>query len=306
MRRSDSVTKKVTPFLPAALEREIESVLSRAKVYKIDSCGWLNENDPDPDLIGHAMWQTDQPSIDYNALFGENPVARRPDDVEKEILTAGEDFYGLMESSRLSIGLTLLWHPQARGKLLSESPFFHLHYTDAFIKLAIACDRIRDLLVIACTGASAADYKNQKDNSKRNRRYVTPYQDAQMLLSGRGLKDERLADSLIALPRLAQELYTYLERRNEIVHEIATPMAILTRNMVTELQQQHDREREQGFSPRSNDPKDWLPASKAAEEENRTRVDHMTVELRDWYELLIRTSNYVFQVEYWSRVLGSR
>jgi hypothetical protein len=87
-------------FRPASFRREVESVLNEAFVYDIGSYGWLNENDADPELVGHAMWQTDQPSIDHNALFGETPVRRRPQEVEKDILTAGEDFCGVMQISR--------------------------------------------------------------------------------------------------------------------------------------------------------------------------------------------------------------
>jgi hypothetical protein len=74
---------------------------------------------------------------------------RRPKDIEKEILTSGEDFCGLMEASRLSIGLVLIWKGRAQENPINESTFFWLHHTDAFLKLAIASDRIRDLRIIA-------------------------------------------------------------------------------------------------------------------------------------------------------------
>jgi len=96
-----------------ALEREVQSALAEASVYDVSSYGWLNENDADPGFIGHAMWQIDPPSIDLKALLGETPVSRRPEDIEREILTAGEDFCGLMQAARLSIGLALLWQTQA-------------------------------------------------------------------------------------------------------------------------------------------------------------------------------------------------
>jgi len=160
------VADQADSSLPAAIEREVEAALGDAAIYEIGSYGWLNENDADPEYIGHAMWQVDQPSIDHNALLGESPVRRRPKDIEKEILTAGEDFCGLMLASRLSIGLMLLWTRQAAKHPLHASPIFWVHHTDAFLKLAIASDRLRDLLIVACTGTSAKSYKAKY---KRNR-----------------------------------------------------------------------------------------------------------------------------------------
>jgi hypothetical protein len=292
-----------TPFDPSAFEREVNSALKEASVCDIDSCGWLNENDPDPDFIGHAMWQTDQPTIDLHALLGETPVRKRPKDVEKEILTAGDDFCGLMTISRLSIGLMLMWQRQARDNLLNESSFFWLHHTDAFLKLAIASDRIRDLLIVACTGTEPKIYK-KKD--PRNRLYVTPYKDARKLLADRGLEDQRLLEPLESLPRQAEEVYTYIDRRNKIVHEIATRVGISTRDSVLELQHRHDEEQTHGFSPRSYEQWFSTGADRARDDEHHRKIDRAINELREWYALLIQTSNCVFQVEYWSRVLGAK
>jgi len=294
------MVNKVVPFLPRALEREVESVLDEAKIWDIDNLGWLNEHDPDPKLIGYAMWPNDQPSIDYNALFGERPVRRRPDDVEKEILTAGEDFCGLMQASRLSIGLALLWRRSVSHDPFNESPFFELHYIDAFIKLAIASDRLRDLLIVACKGPSANIYR------KKNRLYVTPYKEAKKLLSDRGFIDGRLTDSLMVLPELAEQLWLNIDRRNKIVHKVATRVALLTRESVSKIQEQYDHEQTYGFSARSDDLAELLSASGTVEEDNRKRLDFMIDELRLWYELLIKAGNHVFQVEYWSRVLGAK
>lgn len=291
---------RVITCIPVEFEREVESALVDASIYDIGSYGWLNENDADPEFIGRAMWQTDQPSLEYTALFGDSPVQRRPEEIEKDILIAGEDFCGLMQASRLSIGLTLLWKQQAHKNPLNESPFFWVHHTDAYLKLAIASDRLRDLLIVACTGSSAKPYK---DKAKRNRLYVTPYEDAGTLLAARGLDDQRLVESLTALPVLAKQLFTYIDRRNEIVHEVATRMAKRVHESLSELQERYDHEQEHGFSPPSHDPAEWAPVIRARHEELRSEIDRATLELQEWYMLLVRASNSVFEVEYWSRVL---
>src|SRR5690349_4087382 len=168
------------------VERHVQVALNEASIYEIGSYGWVNENDPDLEFIGHAMWQMDQPPLDQNALFGEGPVRRRPKDIEREILISGEDFCGLMEMARLSIGLSLLWKCQAQQNPINESNFFWLHYTDSFLKLAMASDRLRDLLIIACTGR-AAKYYGKKQKGKLRPTYETPFEDAVVLISERGI-----------------------------------------------------------------------------------------------------------------------
>ena len=185
------------------------------------------------------MWQTDGPSIDDYTLSGEQPVGRRPGEIEKFILTAGEDFSGLMQACRLSVGLALVWHHQAQHDYFGDSPFYWLHHTDSCLKLAIASDRLRDLLVVACTGNLPASYRKV---TRQNRLFVTPFKEAEALLSARGIKDGRLAEPLTLLPVFGGKIFEFIDRRNAIVHEVATRMAKLIRDSVSQLQTRFDRE----------------------------------------------------------------
>jgi hypothetical protein len=51
-------------FSHDALKREVQAALKDAAIYEIGSYGWLNEDEPDPEFIGHAMWQVDAPPLD--------------------------------------------------------------------------------------------------------------------------------------------------------------------------------------------------------------------------------------------------
>ncbi len=51
------------PFVHV-LKRELEVAQSNASICEVGSYGWISENDPDLEFIGHAMWQIDQPPID--------------------------------------------------------------------------------------------------------------------------------------------------------------------------------------------------------------------------------------------------
>ena len=283
-----------------ALQRDVQEALKEASIYAIGSFGWVSENDADPEFLGHAMWQVDQPTLDQNALFGEGPVRRRPKDIEKEILICGEDFCGLMEMSRLSIGLSLVWKSQAQQNPINESNFFWLHHTDSFLKLAMASDRLRDLLIIACAGTTAKRYK-KKQKGKSPRTYETPFEDAGGLISKRGIHEPNLTKPVSELPALARELAKFRIRRNAIVHEVATRMAKFIGETATVLQKRFDQEQKKPFLPKSRNGTEWLLRSKTKRTEIEVEIERATEDLKTWYTLLIEASNYVFQVEYWTR-----
>lgn len=293
------MTQENTPFLPEALKREVQTALKDASIYDIGSYGWLNEHDADPEFVGHAMWQIDQPLINQTALFGEGPVRRRPKDIEKEIITLGEDFCGLMEASRLSIGLALVWKRPAQENPINESTFFWLHHTDAFLKLAIASDRLRDLLIVACIGKAPRVYI-KKENS-----YVAPFENAAQLIAKRGIDDRHLVEPITALPSIAHELAEYRRRRNAIVHDVATQMAQFVGERVSRLQRRHDQEQQGAPQPELVRKSNGLSRAKERRMEIELEIDRSANELREWYALLIRASNWVFQVEYWTRQSGA-
>jgi hypothetical protein len=295
------MSDNVIRFLPAALDREVRSALKNAQIYDITSYGWLNQNDPDPNFIGYAMWDTDAPSIDLDALSGEQPVCRRPSEIEKVILTAGTDFTGLMQASRLSIGLALVWHRQPSHDPFGDSPFYWLHHTDAFLKLAIVSDRLRDLLVVACTGNSPRSYKRQ---AKKNRLFVTPFNEANALLAARGLQDTRFAGPVASLPLFGTNIFEFIDRRNAIVHDVATRMAKLMRDSLSKLQERFDREQINGLATGPEHAAAAALAEDARDRELRDEIDGSLQEIVAWYQLLIRAGNAVFEIEHWSRKLA--
>ncbi len=89
------------------------------------------------------------------------------------------------------------------------------------------------------------------------------------------------------------------------MHDIATRLAKLMRDSVSELQERFDREQVSGFapSPRIEDAA-TLAAQEARDRELRAEIDGSPQEIVAWYQLLIRASNAVFEVEYWSRRLA--
>ncbi len=280
------------------LESAVADVLKTAGLYDIGSYGWRNENEPDPELVGHAMWQVDQPlGQALMDTLGERPVRDRPSARDKHVLVAGEDFCGMMRLARLSIGLALLWRAHRPGHVLAEQPYLSLQHTDAVLKLAIAADRLRDVLVVACTGGAVSAYEARK---KRHKWYVTPFQQTRQLLEGRGAVNKNAEEAISALPPLADQIYAHLERRNQIVHEIATHAGQITGRQVEALEARYQRqEQRKTFEPpRIADVRDLQDAQR----EYHAELDALVKNITDWYALLVKTSSYVFEIEYWSRV----
>jgi hypothetical protein len=280
------------------LESAVADVLKTTGLYDIGSYGWRNENEPDPEFVGHAMWQVDQPL--GQALMDtleERPVRDRPSARDKHVLVAGEDFCGMMRLARLSMGLALLWRAHRPGHVLAEQPYLSLQYTDAVLKLAIAADRLRDVLVVACTGDTVLAYELRE---KRHKWYVTPFQQIRQLLETRGPVNKSADEAISALPPLADQIYAHLERRNQIVHEIATHSGRLTGRQVEALESRYQRQQQRKTSepPRMADVRDLQDA----QSEYHAELDALVKNVTEWYALLVKTASYVFEIEYWSRV----
>jgi hypothetical protein len=279
----------------------IEIELKEAGVYQLHRYGWATETDPDAEYIGHAMWQSDAPSIDEDALLNAAPVRRRPTEHEKEVLVTGEDFEGLMEASRLSIGLAMIWKAPAQANPINESTFFWLHHMDAFIKLAIASERLRDLLILGIASGRLKSYKRRPENP----RYSAPFQEAYDRITERGIDTESFSNAVRQLPQLGVNLYEYIKRRNAIVHDTATRMAEFIKRSITTLQQRYDLEANKLRSS-TETPTDAVARARTRREQRVTEMDHAVNELCEWYLLLVRASNFVFQVEYWTRKLEEK
>jgi hypothetical protein len=287
--------------LPADLERveaAVADALNAAKLYDIGSYGWLDEYHEDPDFIGHAMWQLDQPlSRELQDAFGEQPVRQRPSERDKQVLIAGEDFCGMMRLARLSIGFAMLWRQHRPGNPIDDQSYFRLHDTDAVLKLAIASDRLRDVLVVACTGSSVAAY--EKVDGKR-RAYVVPFDTVRLLLESRGPVHPGADEAIGALPPLAVQIHANIKLRNKTVHEIASRMGHITRQQVDRLQARYEHAQQSKIRAPARMPeiRDW----REAEREYRAELDSALKTICGWYALLTKASSYVFEVEYWSRV----
>jgi hypothetical protein len=283
--------------LDETMRRDAEQLLRDEKIWLFGTFGWLNANDVDPEYLGHAMWQTDDPGDIYltYAVVGNYSKRQRPADPEQwQVLTviSGTDFYGLMETARLTIGLLLLQARLRRDNTFHNNEYFDLHWMSSIIYLSTASDRLRDLFVNAVFHESADNYgRNGSYNGKKRRLYATPFEEA---ISTKKPHHGTLTEPFDRLPTMAEKICHFRKRRNEIIHEVATSMGRHTREMFKECSWKTPTLPDDGFRDIKRALQEYKQEYKDAHEKH---ISEIICELRDWYFLLARASNEVFIIE---------
>jgi hypothetical protein len=82
-------------------------------------------------------------------------------------------------------------------------------------------------------------------------------------------------------------------------------MAQFVGETVSRLQRRYDQEQEGELQPELVKKGNGLSRAKERRIEIELEIDRSANELQEWYTLLIRASNWVFQVEYWTRQSGA-
>ena len=92
--------------LLTAIHDEAEQLLESHEVYEVHGYAWLDQDTPDPEYIGHAMWELTPPfQHDWMGLQRGGTVTYEPTERDEILLRNGEDFIGSMEFARRSLGM---------------------------------------------------------------------------------------------------------------------------------------------------------------------------------------------------------
>jgi len=279
------------------LDSKITSLLQVHGIYDIGNYGWISEDTMDPESLGHAMWQTSPPlETDWEFLLGNGPPKHRPTKIEELLIVAGHDFEGLMKASRLSIGLTLFYQSVAEKHPLSENQYFWLHNADAIFHLNMASDRAREYFVLSFFNESVKVFNNR---GGKHSWYVYPFTKLVGYYESMPVGD--LVKSAIApLPNIANRIFKYRERRNFIVHDIATKLGETNNNFIRKQQQAYDT----AESPKTQILPTFEEVKRLRHEvecNHREELDKASTLIKDWYVLLVMLSNKIFEAEYWLR-----
>jgi hypothetical protein len=277
---------------------EMTALLHANQIYDLGSYGWIDADTHDPDLVGHAMAQTDSFAWRFLLAAMDSPSPPKLTNWQKSLAISGGDFEGLMETARLSIGLMLFQDAHRENAHARE--FLSLHLMGAMFLLGAASDRLRDFFIAAVFHKIAerpragfpTDYYARRSFQNRDRhQYVTSFYEA--ALSKLAAPHGSIASSLAKLPELAEEIEKFRSMRNDIVHRIATEQG----------QQQHSLVNEPPSKAREDT--DWESTvemvrelSEQTEAEHRERISNPM----RWYRLLVEASNHVFIIENTLRV----
>lgn len=283
------------PISPKAANEYIRKaateLLHANEVYELDSYGWLNANDTDPDYIGHAIAQTDLLSfriLDARMAFMQSQAPSVPELApwQKFLITSGGDFEGLMDTARLSIGLALFQREVASLARFQVDSLFQLHLISALVTLGAASDRLRDFFIAAVFKKETPGYEKGQWRKKGDRRsFETPFGEAKERLQNVTWADKSVAK----LQVLASDIQKFRLVRNIVVHSLATEtgrqhheLANSPPTLPYNYELDFDQFREQ--------------VDQAEALHSKRIVDGLNRPIQ-WYRLLAETSNHVFIVE---------
>lgn len=253
---------------------QMTQLLRANHIYELGSYGWIDSEAYDPELVGHAMWQTHPPWWTFLEVQRLGLSPPHPSRWQKCLAIAGGDFEGLMEASRLSVGLMLLAEESH-----SADSFFSVHLMGAMILLGAASDRLRDLFVATVFHKSTDEYYR----GRKHRLYTAPFEHAIESLEG---YPEQVTASVATLSPLAKQLQEFRRVRNNIVHDVATELGRQQQRLVND--------------PPVGDELDWELTDKMVHElseQNEACHKKRLSQPICWYKLLINASNHVFIVE---------
>jgi hypothetical protein len=282
---------------------ELSGVLNENGIYDIDAYGWLNDEDVDSEYVGHAMRQLEPPfQHDFGLFEGRAAAAPRPSEAVELLYVATEDFISTMQLARLSIGLLLMHEQQGFGA--PEPSLFELFYLDTVLKLNVASDRLRTVWMLAITRGETA--VGASVSGRNPLWFTTPFLDADPLVrTQRDLPNEALNKVLPVLPAmgpLSEAIYKHRDRRNGLVHRIATRAAGLSGRMVRLQRELYDRRNagtlvinELGVLL------DGFPSDTHEVLGDDVAPQDAIAEMKSWYRELIQLSNLVFEAEHYLR-----
>lgn len=282
-----------------ALQRETNQILIKEKLCSVMSYGWVDENTASDEYTGLAMWTTDAP---FTPSYGWNRHSPPPIPTERDevFYKAGEDFIGTMELARNALGIVFYCYANrrkptdSRNILGDEEQFWEFRAATA-LWLNVASDRVRDYFIMARFRISTKEFKSLH---KKNGLYARPFRTHE---ANEGPSAKGVAKQLIPL---AERLGEFRDTRNEIVHAVASRQG---NNALISLKYQREQATEVPFVGRSMESfakhqSDTDDLVKTLNENHRKELLDASVQLKEWYMLLVKTASLVFEFEYWKRL----
>jgi hypothetical protein len=261
-----------------ALRNTIEELLSSRGVFDIDSFGWVNEEEVDPEFVGYAMWAQSPPyDHDFDSWQNNRPPGRAPTQAEQQQMELGHDFFGLMKTARHFIGHALL-HQPAVLSLDIEPSSFDFNVFGALVALTAAADRLSDFIIVTTL--------RRKPNRKAKKQY-------ERTKAYEKLRAAEMASEADALEKGFEAVDQVRKARNKVVHALATAPAHAERFLIAAERKVLDEKRWDAAGNRQAPPGDVIYENEeSADAEARAKL------LCDCYVKLIKMGDLSFRVEH--------
>jgi len=276
----------VTSYIPPPLTPELQAVKDDAEtllhardVRDIDSYGWRNLDDPDPECRGYVMW-VEVPPYDHDVMGWQfNTPPKQPPTVQQEsLMELGHDFFGLMKTSRHFIGQVLLYEPHAKPMEIESSEFDFSEFA-ALAALIAASDRLRDYIITAVRG--------KKPKKKPKEQFHASL--VQLEQAGFATLVEELRSGFVASEKAR-------DARNEAVHGLSTLPARVHSDLI---KRDRDAFEAQSWGKPDRVPyKDMVAQWQQREDDERAKIATRAQLLCATYVALIKLGEVSIRAEY--------
>jgi hypothetical protein len=268
--------------LLGVLSAEAEELLVQNKVWDVSSCGWKDEDTPNAEYVGIAMWEMNPPfEHDWGTLLEGRTPKHHPTERDEVLLRNGEDLIATMIFARRSLGMALCFAAVCDPDVTGGSDEFWQEYATTLMWLNIASDRLRDFFLMARFGQKKKQYEKRyrDENNTTTVPYSAPFK------AGTQGAASNLSKCLDELALLAENLQEHRHERNDRVHEVAT---IAAQRSIDLLREQRRLAGQASYqtSPIFHD--EALPPA----------VEAMKV----WFGRLMKATALVFEFEYFDRI----
>jgi hypothetical protein len=218
-----------------ALRQETAALLDRNGIYSALGYGWENEDTPNDDYVGLAMWTSDAPFKPRWDIWDQTSPPSKPSPRDEAFYKAGEDFFGTMELARNALGVALYSYEHRQTEnLMDDDESFWEHTAIASVWLNIAADRIRDYFLAARFGTTAKEYKKSRGRND----FLRPFLE---------LDPDETANAKTAWDELqvdARNLENRRTVRNQIVHNVTSRQG---KHAVDAIRRQREESRGQSY-----------------------------------------------------------
>lgn len=292
-------------------ELEVEKLLKENEIFKLSSYAFYFDEYGDevinPDYAGIAQWQINPPVQIVSASPVRTEINVNPSDEEADLMWLATDAESLLDNARLMLGHMLLidkatmepskvktFMEKSVHSCISFNPLFWSYYNSAVIHLSMVSDRLREFLItsLESKGIEAFSY-NQKDRNGNNPPYVNIFNDVKKLVRPTpALQVVQTREYFDSMKSLAKKIQLYRRNRNDIVHDQGSEQGRLEKSLVSGFQDA-DAENRLYFSDKKSRSDNTKPNSDIAEKSVSERLN----ECIDWYESLIKLSDFVYRVE---------